>query len=106
MNVVRLYAHLQDGQYHYLVMEYIPKRNLFLQIPKRKGLNEDRAFWFFIQTVAGVYFLHKHGFIHRDLKPENLLIDDNHIIKICDFGWTVDNAIERDSEGYFYEGER
>ena len=48
MNVVRLYAHLQDGQYHYLVMEYIPKRNLFLQIPKRKGLNEDRAFWFFI----------------------------------------------------------
>ena len=53
-----------------------------------------------------MYFLHKHGFIHRDLKPENLLIDDNHIIKICDFGWTVDNAIERDSEGYFYEGER
>ena len=87
-------------------MEYIPKRNLFLQIPKRRGLTEDKAFWFFIQTCAGVYFMHKHGFIHRDLKPENLLIDDNHVIKLCDFGWTVESSQERDTEGYLYEGER
>ena len=51
--------------------------------------------------------MHKHGFIHRDLKPENLLIDEQLIVKICDFGWTVENSLERDSDNnYFYEGER
>jgi len=52
-------------------------------------LTEDEAFYFFIQTVAGIYFLHKHGFIHRDLKPENLVVGEGEILKICDFGWVV-----------------
>ena len=39
--------------------------------------------------MAGIYFLHKNGFIHRDLKPENLLVGDKNVLKICDFGWCV-----------------
>ncbi len=106
MNIVRLYAHLEDREYHYLVMEYIPKRNLFSRIHKKEDLTEDKAFWYFIQTLAGVYFLQKKGYIHRDLKPENLLIDDNHFIKICDFGWTVESQRDQDEDGFEYEGER
>ena len=30
--------------------------------------------------------MHKHGFFHRDLKPENLLLTDDYVVKICDFG--------------------
>lgn len=48
------------------------------------------AFYYFIQTVAGIYFLHHNGFIHRDLKPENLLVSENQTVKICDFGWCVE----------------
>lgn len=38
--------------------------------------------------------MHKNGFIHRDIKPENLLIDQNNILKICDFGWCVEQKDE------------
>lgn len=89
-NIVRLHAAIEDTQNLYLVLEYAAKGNLFYLIRnKRNGLTEDEAFYFFIQTCSGLYFLHKQGLIHRDIKPENLLVDDNNILKICDFGWCV-----------------
>lgn len=52
-------------------------------------MSEAESFFFFIQTCAGLHFLHSNGLIHRDLKPENLLVDDKNTLKICDFGWCV-----------------
>jgi serine/threonine protein kinase len=75
-NIVRLFTSLEDDKYIYLVLEYATKGNLFYLIRNKKTLTEDEAFYFFIQACAGIYFLHKNGFIHRDIKPENLLIDD------------------------------
>jgi serine/threonine protein kinase len=37
--------------------------------------------------------LHNNGFIHRDLKPENLLVGDENVLKICDFGWCVQENV-------------
>ena len=88
-NIIRLFTSLEDENYIYLVLEYAAKGNLFYLIRKKKNLNEDEAFYFFIQACAGIYFLHKNGFIHRDIKPENLLIDHENMLKICDFGWCV-----------------
>ena len=85
-----MYADLEDDTYIYLVMEYVTKSNLFALIKKENCFSEETAFYFFIQTVAGIYFLHKNGFIHRDLKPENLLLestDDDSLVKIADFGF-------------------
>ena len=89
-NIVRLFTDLEDSKYVYLILEYVPQGNLFYIIKRQKMMNEDTAFYYFIQTVAGIYFLHKNGFIHRDIKPENLLVGDNNILKICDFGWCVE----------------
>lgn len=36
--------------------------------------------------MKGLVFVHKLGIVHRDLKPENVLITDEDVIKICDFG--------------------
>ena len=47
-NIVRLYTDLHDDNYIYLVMEFVPKSNLFRRIPKNKGMSESEAFWFFI----------------------------------------------------------
>lgn len=87
-------------------MEYIQEKNLFKRIPKNKGFDEPNSFWYFIQTVGGIYFMHKHGFIHRDLKPENLLVDENNMIKICDFGWTCEIDFDTDSQGNVYAADR
>ena len=93
-NIIRLYCSLEDEAYIYLVLELAQKGNLFYLIRQKKALSEDEAFYFFIQLCSGVYFLHKNGLIHRDIKPENLLIGEDNILKICDFGWCVqsDNA--------------
>lgn len=93
-NIIRLYTSTEDDKYIYLVLEYAQKGNLFYLIRSKKQLSEDEAFYFFIQTAAGIYFLHKNGFIHRDIKPENLLIGEDNILKICDFGWCVQNDNE------------
>jgi serine/threonine protein kinase len=89
-NVVRLYAHYEDDKNFYLIMEYANSGTLFNAISKSNGMEEDVAFKYFIQTVAAVYFLHQNNLVHRDLKPENILVDENGVVKLCDFGWCVD----------------
>jgi serine/threonine-protein kinase len=79
-----------------LILEYVKQGNLFYIIRNRNAqslLTEDEAFYFFIQTVAGIYFLHKNGFIHRDLKPGNVGVrissneyEPNPRAVILDFG--------------------
>jgi aurora kinase len=95
VNIVRLYTSLEDDRYIYLILEYVKQGNLFFIIRKKGVLSEAEAFYFFIQAVAGIYFLHKHGFIHRDLKPENLLVAQDNVLKICDFGWCVEATTEK-----------
>jgi mitogen-activated protein kinase 1/3 len=48
------------------------------------SLDEIRILLFNI--LSAVSYLHNRNIIHRDLKPANILIDDNYMIKICDFG--------------------
>ena len=72
-----------------LVLEYAKGGSLFHYIRHRRYLDENSAFSLFIQVVNAVYFLHKNDLIHRDIKPENILMFDNNIIKLCDFGWCV-----------------
>jgi len=38
------------------------------------------------QLLKGVQHIHKRGYIHRDLKPENLMLLDDSLLKITDFG--------------------
>ena len=90
-NIIRLYNYFEDKNNIniFLVLEYASKKTLFDYIRYKKGLNEIEAFYYFIQAVNAIYFLHKNKIIHRDIKPENLLINNNNILKLCDFGWSV-----------------
>ena len=72
-----------------LVLEYASGGSLFHYIRRKQYLSEPLAFSLFIQVINAIYFLHKNNFIHRDIKPENILLFDNNIIKLCDFGWCV-----------------
>lgn len=38
--------------------------------------------------MKALHYLHEKKIIHRDIKPENLLVDDNGILKVCDFGFS------------------
>ena len=88
-NIIRLFNYFKDKKNIYLILEFASKGTLFDYIHYKNGLDEPEAFYYFIQAVNSVSFLHKNKIIHRDIKPENLLINSNNILKLCDFGWSV-----------------
>jgi serine/threonine-protein kinase CHEK1 len=49
-------------------------------------MHHDLAHKYFYQLINGVEYIHSKGIVHRDLKPENLLLNDNDVLKIADFG--------------------
>ena len=88
-NIVKLLYVKETHLSYDLVMEYASNGSLFHYIRKYKGLNENKTFSLFIQVVNAINFMHSNDLIHRDIKPENILIFENNIIKLCDFGWCV-----------------
>ena len=88
-NVIKLYNFFEYESNIYLILEYACNDSLFYLSKTQKNFSEGVAFYYFIQALNAIYFLHTHSIIHRDLKPENLLINENNVLKLCDFGWSV-----------------
>ena len=85
-NIVHLYDVKETPLSLYIIMEYICGQELFEYIISNKKLSEMEACKFYQQIISGIEYLGKIKVVHRDIKPENLLLDNNHNIKIVDFG--------------------
>ena len=88
-NIVKLFYVKETETSYDLIMEYAKNGNLFHYIRRNRCLSEDESFSIFIQVVNAINFLHQNDLIHRDIKPENILLFENNIVKLCDFGWCV-----------------
>ena len=86
INVIYVFEIFEDKDNFYLVMEYCKKGELFDYIVKHQRLSENESSIFFYQLINGVEHIHNKGIAHRDLKPENLLLTNDKILKIIDFG--------------------
>ena len=86
INVVFVFHILEDSQNFYIIMEYCKHGELFDYIVKNEKLSEEESSIFFYQLINGLEYIHSKGISHRDLKPENLLLAENKILKIIDFG--------------------
>ncbi|KAM6582521.1 hypothetical protein CsatB_009523 [Cannabis sativa] len=84
-NVVEFYEVMATKTKIYFVMEYVKGGELFNKISKGK-LQEDMARKYFQQLISAVDYCHSRGVYHRDLKLENLLLDENGVLKVTDFG--------------------
>ncbi|KAF8822251.1 putative histone kinase SNF1 [Cardiosporidium cionae] len=85
-HVMRLYELVDSPTDIFMVMEYVPRGELFDYIVQRTRLSENDARQFFQQIISGVEYCHHHMVSHRDLKPENVLLDTNLNVKVGDFG--------------------
>ncbi|KAM5183313.1 maternal embryonic leucine zipper kinase isoform 7-T7 [Callospermophilus lateralis] len=72
--------------YMKLLEQYCPGGELFDYIISQDRLSEEETRVVFRQIVSAVAYVHSQGYAHRDLKPENLLFDENHKLKLIDFG--------------------
>jgi eukaryotic-like serine/threonine-protein kinase len=85
-NIVRTHDIDQDGNLHFLVMEYVDGSSL-LEIIKKKGqMPIGRAAQYIWQAAQGLDHACKVGIIHRDIKPGNILVDRQGVSKILDMG--------------------
>ena len=89
-NIVKILYATENERFFDIVLEYSSKGNLFYYIQKNKYLSESNCFKIFIQILNAIYFLHENNYIHRDIKPENILLFENDVAKLCDFGWCVE----------------
>jgi HEAT repeat protein/tRNA A-37 threonylcarbamoyl transferase component Bud32 len=85
-NVIRIYDFLYIQGLYAISMEYFPSHTLGGEIVNEKPMELRRALQFGCDIATGMTVAHQVGIVHRDLKPANVLINQDGLLKIVDFG--------------------
>lgn len=87
-NIIRLLSTLETSSSIHLIFEYVSGCSLleYLKSRSSRKLEESQAKNIFKQILLALEFCHSLGITHRDIKLENVLLQDNHCVKIIDFG--------------------
>ena len=85
-NIVEVYDVGEDNGQYYIVMEYIDGKHLKTLLKKRGKLTIPEAVDIMSQIASGLSVAHDQYLIHRDIKPQNIMILENGLVKITDFG--------------------
>ncbi|GIL58375.1 hypothetical protein Vafri_13438 [Volvox africanus] len=96
-NVIQLYAAFLDGDRIVLVQEYAARGDLFHLLRQIGGrMTETQVSDVVMRPfLDALTYLHSHGICHRDIKPENILFNDQWVLKIADFGVSINLNDER-----------
>lgn len=85
-NIVNLLDVGVEGDYRYLVLEYVSGNTLKDIIRQRGRLNTGTAIQITIRILSALQHAHDNGIIHRDIKPQNVLVHSDGHVKVADFG--------------------
>ncbi|TDD58447.1 Stk1 family PASTA domain-containing Ser/Thr kinase [Kribbella antibiotica] len=85
-NVVAVFDQGDDNGTLFLAMEYIRGRTLRDLIREHAPLSPARALDLLAPILSALSAAHDAGIVHRDIKPENVLLSDNGVVKVADFG--------------------
>ena len=85
-NIIRIYDFLKLQGCYAISMEYFPSHTLSGEIPDSKPMDVEKVLRYSRDIAAGMAVAHQAGVIHRDLKPANILVNNEGLLKIVDFG--------------------
>ena len=85
-NVIRIYDFLNLQGIFAISMEYFPSHTLTGEMPNNKPMSMKKALQYSRDMATGMTVAHQAGVIHRDLKPANVLVNEEGLLKIVDFG--------------------
>uniref|UniRef100_A0A7S1CKN0 Protein kinase domain-containing protein n=1 Tax=Bicosoecida sp. CB-2014 TaxID=1486930 RepID=A0A7S1CKN0_9STRA len=86
-NIVSLKEAFRRKGKLYLVFEYVEKNLLEVLEEHQNGLVPELVRRYIFQLCRAIEWCHRHDVVHRDIKPENLLVNPDHTLKLCDFGF-------------------
>ena len=98
-HLIRLFHHFEDPSSVYLALELAAKGSLLQAMQTHQRLTETQARHYFLQTCAGIRYLHGLSLIHRAIRPQNLFIDHCDDIKIGGLGSCAHSS---ESENTYY----
>ena len=85
-NIVSIYDVENEGEFYYLILEYVKGMTLKDYMIKNPRIPIETIVHIAKQIASGLSHAHQNGIIHRDIKPQNILMNDNLTSKITDFG--------------------
>lgn len=88
-NIVSVYDVGEEDNSQYIVMEYVKGTDLKKYIHNYFPIPYQKVIDMMEQILSAVADAHHNRIIHRDLKPQNILVDENGVVKITDFGIAV-----------------
>ncbi len=85
-NVVNIYFIGEDQGLHYFTMEYVDGESVKDLIRRQGALPPNQALRLIRQALCGLIAAHQIGLVHRDIKPANIMITNDGVVKLADFG--------------------
>lgn len=85
-NIVHVYTVGDYKQQPFIVMEYVKGKTLKDYLRQHGALEPQTVIHIMTQLAEGVLYAHQNNIIHRDLKSQNIMITDDQVVKITDFG--------------------
>ena len=85
-NIVNIYDFGREDHANYIVMELVDGSTLGDLLREGRALPEPVAVDYAIQIASGLAYAHRQGLMHRDVKPANILVTQDDVVKLSDFG--------------------
>jgi serine/threonine-protein kinase len=85
-NIVIVHDFGFENDLLFIVMEYIPGKDLKNMIRQRGRFSIDEGIPLMIQACAGIGYAHRAGLVHCDIKPHNMIVSQDGRLKVTDFG--------------------
>ena len=85
-NIVAVHDFAEEGQWSFMVMEYVAGPDLAVRVRERGPLAPDDAARLGQEMSSALSAGHRHGVLHRDVKPQNILLDPDGRARLTDFG--------------------